>query len=511
VKTHLNLLLLVVLTSSFTGCQSIQAMKRLEVDYAYVIDEAKKCAEEPYSAKVKELPKELQNLNYDDYHKLRFIEAQTLWRSEGLAFQAQFFHQGYLFRQPVVLNEFSPTHVQRIPYVSSFFDFKDLPHLEAKLSSDLDYAGFKILYRLNPENRRYDELISFLGASYFRALGSDMFYGLSARGLAVNCGLPQNEEFPRFTRFWLKKPLGDSSSTLLYALMDSPSVTGAYEFILVPGKTTRIDVKAKFFVRENIESFGVAPLTSMFWFGENSMLKPSDPRPEVHDSDGLLWKSSSGNLNWRPLDIAERHRNSRIGLDSPLGFGLMQRDRAFTHYEDLQAHYHHRPSLWVEPRGDWGKGHLRLLEMPTKGEAEDNIVAFWEPQEKLKKGSQCSFEYSLFWTKELYLGDGPQAYVSSTRSGHEWRDQREWVYILEFSPMGGMKFSPDQVPQCETTLDGKAQYTFSQVQWNKETGTWRVTLKLKWSDDSKEPLELGCRLLFTEGRASEMWKYQCSP
>jgi len=486
-------------------------MKRLDVDFSYVMIEAKKLAEEPYVSKTKELPVELKNLNYDDYHKLRFIEEQTLWRNEGLSFQAQFFHQGYLFREPVTLYEFTATHVQRIPYVSSFYDFKDFPHLEEKLDSDLDYAGFKILYRLNPEHRRYDELISFLGASYFRALGADMHYGLSARGLAINCGLPEKEEFPRFTRFWLKKPLGDSSSMLLYALMDSPSVTGAYEFILTPGKTTRVDVKAKLYIRETIKSLGIAPLTSMFWFGENSLVKPSDARPEVHDSDGLMWQNSSGNLTWRPLDISDRHKNSYVGLNSPLGFGLMQRDRNFTHYDDLEVNYHQRPSLWVEPRGDWGKGHVRLIELPTKGEAEDNIVAFWEPDEKPQKGSECTFEYSLHWTKELSISKVEQAYVSSTRSGYGQYDKSELVYILEFSSRGASKFLPDQVPTLETHLEGKAHYSFSQVQWNKETETWRVILKLKLTDDAKEPLELSCRLLFSEGRASETWTYQCNP
>ena len=511
VKSHCRFVLPVLLACALAGCYSIQAMKRLDVDYFYILDEAKKCAENPYNGKSKELPKELQSLNYDGYRKLRFIEDQTLWRKEGLAFQTQFFHLGYIFKEPVELHEFTATHMQRIPYVSDFFDFKDFPAMKEKLGSELDYAGFRVLYRLNPGNKRYDELISFLGASYFRALGADMHYGLSARGLAIDCASNKAEEFPRFTRFWLKKPLGDSSSMVFYALLDSPSVSGAYEFVLTPGKTTRVDVKATLFMRENVQSFGVAPLTSMFWFGENSRQKPSDARPEVHDSDGLMLKTSVGDVIWRPLDTGNVPRHTYIKLDSPAGFGLMQRDRAFSSYEDLEAEYHRRPSLWVQPRGDWGKGRVRLMELSTRGETEDNMVAFWEPEVLPTKGSQCMFEYSLFWTNDSMVGENSRPFVSSTRSGYEQQNTNELVYILDFAPGVTSKFSPDQVPKVDAKVEGNASLSFSQALWNPQSSRWRVTLKVKCIDETKQPFDLSCRLQFDDGNSSELWTYKCSP
>ena len=112
------------------------------------------------------------------------------------------------------------------------------------------------MYQLN-ETNEWDELGAFLGASYFRLLGKDQRYGQSARGLALDCGeMDRPEEFPIFTDWWLGKPEPDANELTLYALLDTVSCTGAYQFILHPGETTRADVEAVLFFRNRRSAQG---------------------------------------------------------------------------------------------------------------------------------------------------------------------------------------------------------------------------------------------------------------
>ncbi|MCH6257109.1 glucan biosynthesis protein G [Puniceicoccaceae bacterium K14] len=507
-KSNSSLLFAIFIGVALVGCVSTQAMKRLEVDFGYVDQIAKKLAEDPFESLSDEVPESLKVLDYDDYRRIRFIEDMTLWRKEGMPFQAQFFHLGYLFEEPVELNEFTETHMQRVPYVNEFFDTSDLSSIQGDLSSSLDYAGVKILYALHSDLKRYDEVVSFLGASYFRALGKDMHYGLSARGLAVDTGLSRAEEFPRFTRFWLGKPLGNSESMTIYALLDSKSVTGAYQFTIVPGETTRVDVKCSLYMREAVESLGIAPLTSMFWFGENSAIKPSDYRPEVHDSDGLLIESSNGQQIWRPLDVGPQSRHAYYEQTQLNGFGLLQRDRAFDSYEDLEAEYHKRPSVWVEPKGDWGKGHVRLLELPTDSEFDDNVVAFWESEKTPKQGENLIYEYSLHWTKQRTPSGKSVPYATSSRAGYADENQRDILYIVDFAAGDEYTFSPENRPKVDARASSGASLVFADVAWNAEAGAWRLTLRVHAEGGSSAPVELSCQLNFGDGVSSELWNYQ---
>src|SRR5690625_3003467 len=252
------------------------------------------------------------------------------------------------------------------------------------MPDDLGFAGFKILHTLNDPDR-FDEVLSFLGASYFRALGADQHYGLSARGLAIDTGnTSKGEEFPRFTKFWLVDPGKGGSRMVIYALLDSPSVTGAYKFVLKPGNTTKISVEETLYTRKAIDKLGIAPLTSMFTWGENSLSRLQDYRPEAHDSDGLLIASEDGEWLWRPLVDPQKLWMHQYDANHVRGFGLMQRDRNFDHYQDLGLEYEKRPSAWIEPKGDWGDGHLELVEIPSDSEMNDNIALYWVPKDKVK-------------------------------------------------------------------------------------------------------------------------------
>ena len=245
--------------------------------------------------------------------------------------------------------------------------------------------------------RYYDELVSFLGASYFRALGRHLKYGLSARGLAIDTAVETGEEFPIFREFWIVRPKRKDKTVTVYALLDSPSAAGIYTFVITPGESTVMDVDARIFPRKEINKLGIAPLTSMYLFGENTKNKFDDHRPEVHDSDGLLVLNGNGEWLWRPLDNSEYLRISAFVDENPKGFGLLQRDRNAAHYLDFEAHYEQRPSVWVEPLDDWGKGWVELVEIPSVQEIHDNVVAYWVPKDKPTPGQELRYRYRLHW------------------------------------------------------------------------------------------------------------------
>jgi glucans biosynthesis protein len=306
-----------------------------------------------------------ENLDYDKYREIEFRHEKALWAEEELPFRVEFFHPGYLYQEPVHVNEFTLTHVQSIRFVQDFFNYRAL-HIQNQIPADTGYAGFRVLSPLNKPDK-WDELGSFMGASYFRLLGKDQRYGQSARGLALDCGEPDRpEEFPIFTDWWLGKPSRGDNQLRLYAILDSVSCVGAYEFLIQPGETTTVDVGAVLYFRETntvsavdakrkpLATLGMAPLTSMFWFGKNSERKFDDYRPEVHDTDGLLMQMENGDWLWRPLNNASVMHHQKFATKNIRGYGLLQRERDFACYQDIFHYYHCAPSVWVQPRSNWG-------------------------------------------------------------------------------------------------------------------------------------------------------------
>ncbi|MBC2606782.1 glucan biosynthesis protein G [Pelagicoccus albus] len=486
-------------TILLSGCASVDAMRRVEVDFEYVADLAEDLSKSPYVAP-EPLPGFLNDLDYDAYRKIRYDADKYMWKDEGLPFSLGFFHPGFLHKNRLKVNEFTPTHAQHVRYLKEFFEFDDA-ELEARMPSSLDYAGLRLSYDAGNEGTDYREVASFLGASYFRGTGFDTRYGTSARGLAINSGLGIEEEFPIFREVWLGKPLGNSSKLVMYALLDGPSVTGAYEFVIRPGTSTVMEVKARVFLRESVESFGIAPLTSMYWRGENRTSFEHDYRPEVHDTDGLIVLEAEDSPLWRALDLSDKTRLSYFSTEELSGFGLMQRDRDFDSYQDLEAEYHNRPSVWIETKGDWGKGFVKLVELPTNTEFEDNVVAFWEPAILPEKGGSMEFEYDLHWSPEPAPEAYPSATVVSTRTGTDPSYPGSEVFVIEFSGS-----ETTESPELLTAVEGAARMIDEQVVWNPYSQTWRVVLRL-------EPVEAGVtelrsQLLFPSGENSEVWAYQ---
>ncbi len=358
-----------------------------------VTQRAKELAQKPFDPQGTLAPDVLRNLNFDAYRDLRFRPERALLAESGAAFRMQMFHLGFLYNRAVTVNVVRDGLALPVPYAADFFDY-GRNKFDPALPSNLGFSGFRLHYPLNAPDV-FDELISFIGASYFRVLGRDQKYGLSARGLAIDTALPSGEEFPFFREFWIEDPKAGMTSVVIHALLDTQSMTGAYRFTVTPGSHSMIEVATTLFVRKPVKKLGLAPLTSMYFYGENQQRPASDYCPEAHDSDGLLMQTGSGEWLWRPLRNPHQLRVSAFMDQDVKGFGLMQRDRHFSNYQDLALHYEMRPSYWVEPVGNWGAGFVELVEIPTPDETNDNIVAYWVPKTELKAGETLNFSYRL--------------------------------------------------------------------------------------------------------------------
>ncbi len=366
--------------------------------FAEVVGRAQSAAAAPYRPNEIALPEVLQKLNYDTYRMITFRREEGLWFGERTRFQVQLFHPGYLYQEPVAINEVVDREVRPVRFSPEFFRY---PHFDpAPLErAKIGFAGFRLLYPLN-HPQPVDEVISFLGPSYFRALGAGQTYGISARGLAINTAENMREEFPAFREFWLCRPEPGARELQFFALLDGPSVSGAYRFLLQPGRETTVEVEARLFFRKPVGVLGLAPLTSMFWRDQPDPQTPTDKRPEVHDSDTLLIEEADGKIESHPLQQVERVTTQRFPKKNPKSFSLLQRDREPTHYQDREAHYERRPSVRVEALGEWGAGLVHLMELPTPNEYNDNVVAFWQPEKIPAAGDELLFKYRLHWFQQ---------------------------------------------------------------------------------------------------------------
>lgn len=476
-------------------------------DFTDVEGIAKTLSTYTYTADTGGLPEYLSHLDYDQYRDIRYKREKSLWLEEKLPFQLQFFHRGFLFKDRVKLNLIEGGTARPINYSKDFFDYGK-NHFPEQMPSDMGLAGFRILYPLR-KNPQFDEIVVFQGASYFRGVGLGQAYGLSARGLALDTGLPKAEEFPIFKEFWIEKPAPESTFLTVYALADSPSVTGAYRFIIRPEVDLVMDVKAHLYLRQGVERFGVAPLTSMFFHGENSDRFFDDFRPEVHDSDGLQVVMRNGEWVWRPLNNPRKLRISVFQGNDIAGFGLLQRDRNFENYQDPEAMYHLRPSAWVETLGTWGKGSVYLIEIPSEAEKYDNIVAFWSPDKAPSAGQEQTFDYRLHFHLNNTLQ--PIGRTLGTRIGASGTDvlvssKRKFVVDFDGEALRGLS-SQARVDAVLSASSGQISNTV--VHKNLVTGSWRLMFYFE-PDPNKDPVDLRAYLKANNHALTETWIYQWS-
>jgi glucans biosynthesis protein len=464
-----------------------------------VAKRAQALAAKSYQAPDAKLPPVLRDMGYDAYRDIRFLADHALWRNAGLPFEVQFFHPGFLFQQPVAISVVTAHGVKPVRFDPDAFTY-GRNDIDRKALRKLQHAGFRIHYALNRPDYK-DEVAVFLGASYFRAVGKGQGYGLSARGLAVDTALPSGEEFPAFREFWIEWPAPHARELVIHALLDSPRATGAYRFVIRPGETTALDVRARLFLRDGVGKLGLAPLSSMYFFGENQPAPAEDFRPEVHDSDGLLLAAAGGEWLWRPLVNPRRLLITSLAQVNPRGFGLLQRDRDFAHYQDLEARYERRPSAWIEPQGDWGPGHVELVQIPTGNEFNDNVVAYWVPGAPPAPGRPYDFAYRLSWQADS--GIAPLGRVLQTRRGQAGKDTVR--FIVEFGGGALDALAPDAPPGLSAWCNERGELLEQRLQRNAAVGGWRAVLTVRRTED--EPVELRVQLRSKDGPVSETWSY----
>lgn len=476
-------------------------------------------ASERYKQPASNLPEKLQDLKYANYQNVQFREDRSHWINDGSAFRLGFYPEGMHFNVPVEINEVDEHGVAHpIKFDPDDFNYGDLK-IDPKLLKDLGFAGFKILYPVNSVLKPNDELASFLGASYFRVIGRGMTYGLSARGLAIDTALPSGEEFPAFRKFWIVKPAKTASDIVVYALLDSPRASGAYKFTFHPGVDTVVNVKARIYLRDRVGRLGIAPLTSMFLYGSNQPSPTTNYRPEMHDSDGLAMHTGKDEWLWRPLNNPKRLAVSAFAMENPRGFGLLQRARSFYNYEDLDDHYEKRPSLWIEPVGDWGKGSVQLVEIPTPDETNDNIVAFWVPDALPKPGTPLDVAYRMTWTlNNQNAHDTPLAWVMQTRRSRDEvkgpdlirRSDGSTTFIVDFVGSSLENLPADATVAASVSSNDNGQIVENSVRPNPVTGGRRLTLRVNVKDPAK-PVEMRATLVSGQTPLSETWSYQLPP
>lgn len=470
---------------------------------ATVVEIARTLSKSDFVPPPTDLPDPIKNLTYEQYRDIRFERNAAIWEDEGLPFRLQLFHRGFYYKEEIDVGIVDDDGIHHLAYSPNLFDAgklvpKPLP------TDDIGFAGIRLLGHINSPDK-FDEIAVFLGASYFRSLGRGQVYGVSARGLALKTADPEGEEFPLFRAFWIEKPMADSETVVVHALLDSVSVSGAYRFSIRPDESMIVDVEATLFPRVDLTKVGLAPASSMFFFGTNDRTNFDDYRPEVHDSDGLLMVNGRGERIWRPISNPKSLQVSAFIDAAPRGFGLTQRMRDPNAYQDFEANYEKRPTLWIEPVGDWGRGAVMLVEIPSDSEINDNIVAYWQPKEMIKAGSEFSFAYRQYWGGEPSPQPGV-ATIQATRVGR-WAlqgDSPERRFVIDYQPpKDAATASGDPPPASVTANTGAVSETTMQP--NPLTGGWRLSFKLDPQDATLVELRA---VVSIGGVSAETWLYR---
>jgi len=463
-----------------------------------LIAEARALATKSYKERQK-VPQEWLNLSYDEYRMIQFNAQKALWRGTDSPFHIDFFHPGLYFPHPVEINIVEDATAKKLGFDYDLFDKTDNA-VDLPLDDTLGYSGFRLRTELMKEGT-FEEFFVMQGSNYFRAIAKDQNYGLSARGLAIDTADPSGEEFPDFTRFWIERPAANDTNIIIHAMMDSPSVTGVYSFTIRAGDPTVMDVSAHLCTRKELDHIGLGPLTSMFLFDETNRHRFNDFRPAVHDSDGLLVQNGAGETLWRALANPKKLQVSSFVDDGPKGFGLMQRPQEFSDYADLEALYHKRPGLWVEPAENWGKGSVTLVEIPADREIYDNIVAYWRPREPLPAKTEHTFQYRLSWGGEPLSGK-PVARVLNTRMGSRFTGG--YITTVDFEKNVAFPEDLDTVTVHVGVSRGKV--TKGILQRNPDTGG--VRLAFTFDPEDAQAIDLRAQLLIDSKTITEVWLYR---
>lgn len=476
-----------------------------------LIERARDLASRAYQPPYQPEPDIVRQIDYAQHGQIRFKPDDALFADGPGVYPVTFFHLGAFFPKAVRMHVLENGQAREILYSADYFDMP-ADSVARGLPADSGFAGFRFQESRRREDWRTQDWVAFLGASYLRAIGALGQYGMSARGVALDVAAPEPEEFPDFISFYIEPAPSEDAPSTVYALLDGPSISGAYRFAIRRTEGVVMDVEKHLFLRAPVDRFGVAPLVSMFWFAEYNRGFEVDWRPEVHDSDGLALWTGAGERLWRPLNNPGRVVVSSFVDEHPKGFGLLQRDRRFDNYLD-GVNYDRRPSVWVEPLGDWGQGSVQLVEIPTDDEIHDNIGAFWVPEAPVQAGDQFTYAYRLYWLADEPFPAEGIATVAATRigrGGEPGKPRPEGVhkFVVEFEGAVLAEFHRDSGLDPDVTASrGTVSYVFAEAVG--ETGRWRAQFDL--AVDGADPVELRLYLKAQNRPVSETWLYQFDP
>lgn len=510
-----TVLLLIIFCFYFTSNLSAEEKsKSVEFCFSDVIKTAETESKKPYQAKKITIPKVVENMSYEQYGAIRYNPDYDLWYKENIPYRLSFFHLGMLYNTPVDIYEITDTNtIKPVPFSPDFFSCstKDTISINKAMPKNAGYAGFKI-YNPYP-----NELVVFLGSSYFRVISEGCSYGLSNRGIAVNTGLENVvEEFPAFEKFWLKKPKKINKELTIYAYLNGTSITGAYSFTIKPGKKVELDVKSVIFLRQKVKLLGFAPITSMFWFSSGIGITHNfnDYRPSVHNSEGLILSEKNVKI-WEPLVNYPNYKviNDDIHCEStPNYFGLIQRNREYNFYMDPGVRYHLNPSCWIIPQGNWGAGKIRLFIFPTLHEWVDNVNAFWLPDKLPEIGKPYEFNYKIIYS--LKEPETQLDYVKYTNIGVDLHNAKNTIFALSYNDSSGeIEKNYNKIKIKLETPKGIKIVSPPSIEKISFNNTWRVifTLSSKKLDYSDNPYIIKVTLLVKDKPISETWYYQWYP
>ena len=467
-------------------------------DAAQLVNLARALAKKPYKPAVNDLAAPFNNLPYDDYVGIRRKPEGLIWASEMLGFVIEPLHRGFLFGTPVQIYLVDNGLSQRLPYESSKYDFGRVP-APADIK-DLAFSGFRVLVPVEGES--FAEVAIFQGASFYRALAKGQNFGTMARSLSVRTADPRGEEFPMIRAVWIEKPTLAAGVLVIHALIDSESLVGAYRFTLRPGEATIVDTECTLFARSEVDHFGLGGMTATYLLGAMDRRRSEDLRPGVYEVNGLQIFNGKGEWLWRPVANRDNLQTSSFLDNNPKGFGFLQRDREFDRFTDDDQHWERRPSLWIEPIGDWGEGMVQLLEIPSDSEINDNIIAYWRPKAVLAPGSETSFAYRQFW-----CWSPPEhsalAKVTQSRAGRGSGKRRR--FVVEFN--GELLADPQKSAEVKPSLSANPG-TIASVRtfFARDRKTWRVLFEIEPASEAYSELRL---VLENQGKPlSETWLYR---
>jgi glucans biosynthesis protein len=494
---------IIVLMSGILHLFANAAVAGASFGFEQVRAKAQALSQAAFEPPASQVPENLQKLDYSQYQAIHFKRGNALWAGEKLPFEIEFFLPGFLHKQIVVIHEVSDQGERPVPFdPEAFVTGTNRIDLSAP---GLNYAGFRIVHTVG----RIEEVGSFLDASYFRMAGRGEVFGTSARGLALNTTQLNQEEFPVFREFWLRKPQARDAALTLWAMLDSPSVAGAFEFVVTPGVNARTQTTAAFYPRKEITEFGIAPITSMFFYDENNHPAYHDFRPAVHDSDGLLLHTGKGEWIWRPLANGKMARlNSHEDLDLK-GFGLMQSDHVFDHYQDLVARFELRPNVWIQPSTNWGPGRVQLVQLPTDQEFMDNVVAFWVPAHPPKPGQALDLAYDIHWSTNQPLPSSI-GFVRATRIGQvaQKKHPSNLRFVVDFDGPLLRSLSAHETLEADAHCSSGAEIVNKTVVKNDVNNTWRLALEIT---APAKAVDLDARLLREQKALTETWAFTWQP